>query len=65
MTKNVGGIDRILRIIVGLALIGWGIFAQNWLGAIGIVPLATALIGWCPAYLPFGISTCDADTAKQ
>ena len=64
MTKNVGGIDRILRIIVGLALIGWGIFAQNWLGAIGIVPLATALIGWCPAYLPFGIKTCDADTSK-
>ena len=65
MTKNVGGIDRILRIIVGLALIGWGIFAQNWLGAIGIVPLATALIGWCPAYLPFGINTCDADTSKR
>jgi hypothetical protein len=38
---------------------------SNWLGAIGIVPLATALIGWCPAYLPFGINTCDAGTSKR
>lgn len=57
MNQNVGGVDRILRIIAGIALIGWGVATQNWLGAIGIVPLATALIGWCPVYLPFGIST--------
>jgi hypothetical protein len=57
MNQNVGGVDRILRIVAGLALIGWGVATQNWLGAIGVVPLATALIGWCPVYLPFGIST--------
>jgi hypothetical protein len=57
MNRNVGGVDRILRIVAGLALIGWGVATQNWLGAIGIVPLATALVGWCPVYLPFGIST--------
>lgn len=57
MNQNVGGADRILRIILGLGLIGWGVATQNWWGAIGIVPLATALIGWCPVYLPFGIST--------
>ncbi len=59
MSKNVGGIDRILRIVVGLALIGLtlaGIIGM-W-GWIGVVPLATAAIGWCPAYLPFGIRTC-------
>ena len=59
MSKNVGGIDRILRIVVGLALIGLtltGIIGM-W-GWIGVVPLATAAIGWCPAYLPFGIKTC-------
>jgi hypothetical protein len=59
MSKNVGGIDRILRIVVGLALIGMtlaGIIGM-W-GWIGVVPLATAAIGWCPAYLPFGIKTC-------
>lgn len=57
MKHNVGGIDRILRIIVGLALIGWGVYAQNWWGAIGIIPLFTGAIGWCPAYLPFGLSS--------
>ena len=59
MTKNVGGIDRILRIIVGVALIGLTVTGVIgvW-GWIGVVPLATAAIGWCPAYLPFGIKTC-------
>jgi len=58
MTKNMGGIDRGLRLVVGIALLVWGYMAQNWLGAIGLVPLFTAAIGWCPAYLPFGIKTC-------
>lgn len=57
MTKNVGGIDRILRAVVGIALIVWGYMTQNWLGAIGLVPLFTAAIGWCPVYLPLGIKT--------
>ncbi|MCU0765761.1 MAG: DUF2892 domain-containing protein [Gammaproteobacteria bacterium] len=57
MKQNVGGADRIVRIVLGLGLIGWGVATQNWWGAVGAVPLATALIGWCPAYLPFGIST--------
>ena len=59
--KNVGGIDRIIRIVVGLVVIGWGVYAQNWLGAIGIVPLLTGFIRWCPAYLPFGFKTCHTD----
>jgi hypothetical protein len=63
MTKNVGGFDRILRAVVGVALIAWailGIPASGWsyLGWLGIVPLFTAAIGWCPAYVPFGIKTC-------
>lgn len=58
MTKNMGGIDRGIRVVVGVALLAWGYMAQNWLGAIGLVPLFTAAIGWCPAYLPFGIKTC-------
>lgn len=59
MNRNVGGIDRIARIILGLVLIVLavtGIFAP-W-GYIGVVPLATGLIGWCPAYLPFGFKSC-------
>ena len=58
MTPNVGNVDRIIRIVLGLAIISWGYMTSNWLGAIGLVPLATAFMRWCPAYLPFGISTC-------
>lgn len=58
MTKNMGGIDRGIRVVVGVALLAWGYIEQDWLGAIGLVPLFTAAIGWCPAYLPFGIKTC-------
>ncbi|MDD2796245.1 MAG: DUF2892 domain-containing protein [Acidocella sp.] len=59
MKKNVGGIDRILRIVVGLALIVAALLHYvGWWGYIGVVPLATGTTGWCPAYLPFGIKTC-------
>ncbi|MCP4994535.1 MAG: DUF2892 domain-containing protein [Gammaproteobacteria bacterium] len=58
MKSNVGGIDRGLRAVVGLAVIGWGVYAQSWWGAVGIIPIFTAAIGWCPAYLPFGMSSC-------
>ncbi len=60
MKHNVGGIDRVLRLVAGIGIIAWGFYAQNIWGAIGIVPLFTAAIGWCPAYLPFGMSTCKA-----
>jgi hypothetical protein len=61
MNKNVGGIDRMVRIGAGvtlLALAATGVVGA-W-GFLGVVPLATGLIGWCPAYLPFGISSCKA-----
>lgn len=61
MKCNVGKIDRILRIIIGLAVIGFGFYSQSWLGAIGIVPLFTGLVRWCPAYVPLGISTNKSD----
>ena len=59
MNRNVGGIDRVLRICVGLALISLVFIGpQTPWGWVGIVPLATGLLGWCPAYLPFGLKTC-------
>ena len=58
MTQNVGSADRIVRIVAGLAIIGAGVYFKAWWGVIGLVPLATAAMGWCPAYLPFGIYTC-------
>jgi hypothetical protein len=58
MKKNMGIMDRRVRIALGLAIIAAGFYFQSWWGAIGLVPLATAAIGWCPAYAPFGLSTC-------
>ncbi len=66
LTVNVGGVDRILRALVGVALLLFAITGlpatgYNWLGWIGVVPLATALLRWCPAYSLFGLSTCPAE----
>ena len=58
MKPNVGGIDRTLRFIAGLAILGAGVYFKSWLGLIGIVPILTASLRFCPAYLPFGLSTC-------
>ena len=58
MKPNVGGIDRILRIVVGLALIGWAVMGGPVSAWIGALPLATGAIGWCPPYAVFGFSTC-------
>lgn len=59
MKANVGGIDRILRIVVGVALIGWAAVLGGPVWAwIGVVPLATGLIKFCPVYPILGMSTC-------
>jgi hypothetical protein len=59
MKANVGTVDRVVRILVGLGLIGAAASGAvgTW-GYIGIVPLATGFFRFCPAYLPFGLSTC-------
>ena len=59
MGKNVGTVDRVLRIVVGLILIALVFVGpQTPWGWIGVVPIVTALIGWCPAYRVLGIRTC-------
>lgn len=58
MKINVGGIDKILRIVVGLALIAWALMGGPVWAWVGAVPLATGAIGWCPAYNLFGMNTC-------
>jgi hypothetical protein len=57
LKKNIGSVDRTIRIVLGLVIIALGLFFKCWLGAIGIIVLLTAVIRWCPAYLPFGINT--------
>ena len=57
MKYNLGNTDRVIRVILGLAIIAAGFYFQTWLGVLGVVLLGTATIGWCPLYLPFHIST--------
>ena len=59
ITPNVGSTDKIVRIVVGAILILLALFGTiGWWGWIGVVPIATALMNWCPAYNLFGINTC-------
>jgi len=59
MKNNIGNIERIVRIVVGLAILSLTVVGpQSLWGLIGIVPLSTGIIGWCPPYAMLGISTC-------
>lgn len=63
MKRNVGNVDRIVRIVAGLVILSLFFVLDDpyrWWALIGIVPLATGLTRRCPAYLPFGIHTCKA-----
>lgn len=67
MKANVGGIDRVLRVIVGLGLLSLLLTLEGnakYFGLIGVVPLFTALVRWCPAYTLFGISSCTLSGSK-
>ena len=65
ITANVGGLDKKLRIAAGIGIIATGAVFKSWWGAAGIIPITTALINWCPAYLPLGISTCKVDAVAE
>jgi hypothetical protein len=65
MKPNVGTLDRTLRILAGLAILGAGYYYKSWFGLIGFVPLLTATFRFCPAYLPFGLSTCSNPVGKK
>ena len=64
MTANVGTIDRVVRVVIGLLLIAFALglgFPEtgwNWIGWIGVIPILTAIFGYCPAYSLVGLSTC-------
>lgn len=57
MKKNVGKIDKAIRLIAGLIVGGLGIYYQSWWGLIGIIPIATSLMSFCPFYPILGIKT--------
>ncbi|NGM20326.1 DUF2892 domain-containing protein [Roseomonas stagni] len=59
MTRNVGGIDRVLRLVAGALLLALGAFGPlGWWGLVGLVPIGTALAGFCPLYPLIGVNTC-------
>ena len=58
MKINVGSTDRILRLLIGIGIISLGIVYQSWLGVIGIIPIVTAFVRWCPIYSMFSLNTC-------
>ncbi len=59
MQNNVGNTDKLLRIVAGVILLGLGAAGViGWWGLIGLVPLITGLLNWCPAYRLLGINTC-------
>lgn len=61
MKANVGGVDKTLRIVAGLALLSLIVILEGnarWWGLVGLVPLSTGLINFCPLYIIFGLNTC-------
>lgn len=57
MKKNVGSVDKTLRIILALVIFALGYYYHSWWGLVGLLPLVTAFAGFCPAYLPCSLST--------
>ncbi len=64
MKKNIGDADRWFRVVLGIVIAVLGIVYQSWWGLIAILPLSTAFIRVCPAYMPFGISTIKSKKEK-
>ena len=58
---NVGMADRVIRIILAVVITAAAIYFKSWFGLIALVPLVTAFVRWCPAYAPFGLSTCSSE----
>jgi len=58
MKQNIGTVDRLIRVILGLVIITVGLYFESWWGLVGLLPIFTALIGWCGLYKVLGISTC-------
>ncbi len=64
MNCNVGRTEATVRMFLGALMIGLGVIFQSWWGAIGVIPIATAFIKWCPLSALFGISTCEESAGK-
>lgn len=67
MQANVGRVDKVIRIIGGIALLAFAYYGQGtsrWLGLIGIVPILTAVTSFCPLYALLGVKTCEVSERR-
>lgn len=64
MKCNVGKTEQIVRIVIGVAIVLLGLYFRNWWGVIGLVPIITGSIRYCPLSDVFGISTCDSKNTQ-
>ncbi len=58
MNRNIGTADKIIRLIVGIIIIALGIYYRSWWGLLAVIPLGTAVVGFCGLYPLLGINTC-------
>jgi len=65
MQCNIGKTDKNIRLVVGLVIICVGIVVGSWWGLIGLIPVVTALVGFCPLYVPFKINTNKTASGKK
>jgi hypothetical protein len=63
--KNVGSIDRVIRITLGVAIMGAGVYYQSWWGVLGAIIFATGILSFCALYSLLGISTCPVEPPKN
>ncbi|HMV65456.1 MAG TPA: DUF2892 domain-containing protein [Myxococcota bacterium] len=61
LPRNEGSVDRLLRVVAGLVLVGVALAGVSPWGWIGLIPLVTGVVGTCPLYMAFGLNTCPAD----
>jgi len=67
MDKNVGSTDKVIRIVIGLAVLSLLFLLEGsnrWFGLIGLIPILTAIVGWCPGWAVLGINTCKSGSDK-
>lgn len=63
--KNMGTLDSLIRVSLGALILIAGVLYESWWGVIGLVPLLTGAISWCPLYKVFGIQTCSNDLESE
>jgi len=65
MNRNLGKTDRVIRIVLGLVIVALGLLFESWWGLVGLIPLLTAAVRWCPAYRLLGLSTCETPRTRH